>query len=75
MLGALAEALPDEGRNVITRVEFADGWGDMFHIRLHTVVPRLGEAGERLVDEVRTRIAEAVGARRHYVEIVWSSSS
>lgn len=73
MLAALSEAMPEGGENLLTRAEFRDGWGDVLHIRLHTRAPRLGSEADRFFEQVRELIAEGIGPRRHWVEIVWSS--
>ncbi len=72
VLQAVAESLPDDGENVLTKLEVYEGWGDILVVRLH-VSDRAGDRG--LAKRARELVADAVGERRHQVEIVWYSTT
>ena len=70
ILQGIAEAMPLQGDDVVTRVEIRDGWGGAIHVRVHSLLPRGGD--QELGMRIRTSIARLV-AERHRVEIVWAS--
>jgi hypothetical protein len=72
VLQAVAGSLPDDGENVLTKLELYEGWGDILVVRLH-VADRAGDRG--LAKRVRESVTDAVGERRHQVEIVWCSAA
>jgi len=70
VLLALAQALPDEGSDLVTRLEIHDGWGGAVHVRIQTQVPR-SAAGRELETRLRAAVGTALGQRRHRVEMRW----
>lgn len=71
VLDALARAMPQDGEDLVTRVDIRSGWAGAVHVRIHTLLPRLG--GEELGDRIRRAVEEAVPTR-NTVEIVWGSA-
>jgi hypothetical protein len=71
---AIAQVLPDDGHNYLTKVDVRRGWGDILNVRLHTTMPR-NEGGRELGERLRSAIGEALGDERHFVEMVWGASS
>ncbi|MDA8310477.1 MAG: hypothetical protein M0Z46_07665 [Actinomycetota bacterium] len=71
VLEALAQALPEDGEDLVTRVDIRNGWAGAVHVRVHSLLSRA--AGEELGERVRRAVADAVSSR-HTVEIVWSSA-
>jgi hypothetical protein len=70
VLAALAKALPDEGRNLITRVEITKGWGDAIHVRIFSGASRTSEPME-LRGIFTEAIDEALRDERHLVSLEW----
>jgi hypothetical protein len=73
LFSAIAQALPDDGRDYLTKLVIRRGWGNVLNVQLHTTLPR-SEAGRELGDQLRAAIAEVLGEERHHVEIVWGAS-
>jgi hypothetical protein len=74
ILSAIADALPDDGRIYITKVEIHPGWGDIVNIRLHAPAVR-SEAVPEEWRTLRSGISSALGEMRHSVDIVWEGLS
>lgn len=74
VLSAIAEVLPDDGHNYLTKVDIRRGWGDVLNVQLHTTMPRT-EGGRELGEKLRDAIDKALRDERHLVEIVWGASS
>lgn len=72
ILRALAEALPEEGEDILTGLEIRDAWGDAVLVRLHTRATR-SPATDQLAERLRMAVLGEVGDLRHRVEIVWGS--
>jgi hypothetical protein len=72
VLAAIAEVLPDDGHNYLTKLEIRHGWGDILNVQLHTTMPR-SETGRQFGDQLRDAIGNALGDERHHVEIVWGA--
>jgi hypothetical protein len=70
LLLAIAEALPEEGHDLVTRLEIWEGWGSVVHVRVHTGLPR--SVGQRPLTEIKGAIESSLGSQRHRVEIAWS---
>lgn len=71
VLQALASVLPDDGADLVTRVDIHDGWGGAIHVRVHTGLDRARHK------ELATQIRQAVGRElnvRHRVELVWAAA-
>jgi hypothetical protein len=66
ILLGLANALPHEGDNVITRLDIRMGWGDAIAVHIHTGAPVQGEtANVRAV--LKRAIDQVMGDQRHIV--------
>ena len=74
VLSAIAEVLPDDGHNYLTKVDIRRGWGDVLNVQLHATMPRTEDERE-LGEKLRAAIDEALRDERHLVEIVWGASS
>jgi hypothetical protein len=74
ILSAIAQVLPDDDQNYLTKIDIRRGWGDVLNVRLHTTMPRT-EYGREFGQRLREAIGEALGEERHLVEIVWGTSS
>jgi hypothetical protein len=72
VLSAIAQVLPDDGHNYLTKLDIRRGWGDVLHVRLHTTVPP-SAAGREFGDRLRDAIGQALGDERHSVVIVWGA--
>lgn len=72
VLAAVADALPDEGDGVLTRLELRDSWGGSVLVRVHSMLLRTDD--EQLHARVGSAVAQALGDRRHVVEVVWGSA-
>lgn len=70
VLTALADALPPEGNDVVTRIDIHRGWGDVIQIRIHSRLARDAE----LAGSFRRAVAAKLEAR-HRIEIVWASTA
>ena len=73
VLSAIAQVLPDDGHNYLTKVDIRRGWGNVLNVQLHTTMPRT-EGGREFGQKLRNAIGEALGEERHFVEIVWGAS-
>jgi hypothetical protein len=73
VVSAIAQVLPDDGRDYLTKLDIRRGWGNVLNVRLHTTLPP-SEAGRELGDQLRAAIAEALQDERHHVEIVWGTT-
>jgi hypothetical protein len=72
VLAAIAEVLPDDGRNHIARLDVRRGWGNILNIRLYaTASPATG--GRELETKLRRAINAAMGDERHSIEFVWGA--
>jgi hypothetical protein len=67
---AVANALHEDSRSVISALKLRRGWGDVVNVRIHT--PLSLQQREELVP-FQAAIEEALGGQRHRVEIVWES--
>jgi RNA binding exosome subunit len=74
VLSAIAQVLPDDGHNYLTKVDIRRGWGDVLNVQLHTTMSRT-EGGRALGEKLRDAIDEALRDERHVVEIVWGARS
>jgi hypothetical protein len=72
VLAALAQVLPDDGCNHLTRLDFHHGWGDTLNVRLHTTMPP-SEIGRELGAKLREAVDNALIGQRHTVDIVWDA--
>ena len=72
VLSAIAQVLPDDGHDYLTKLDIRRGWGNVLYVRLHTTVPP-SEAGREFGGRLRDAIREALGEERHSVEIVWGA--
>jgi hypothetical protein len=69
VLTGLAEALPEEGRNLITRVDIKRGWGETVMVRVYSGA--LGGQPSELKAIFKAAIDEVLGDERHDVQVVW----
>jgi hypothetical protein len=72
VLSAIAQVLPDDGRDYLTKVDIRRGWGDVLNVQLHTAMP-CSEVGRELGEKLRDAVGEALRDERHVVEIVWGA--
>jgi RNA binding exosome subunit len=73
VLSAIAQALPDDGHNFLTKLVIRRGWGNVLNIQLHTTMPQ-SEVGREFGEQLRDAIDEVLRDERHLVEIVWGAS-
>jgi hypothetical protein len=71
VLEAVAEAMPRQGGNVVTRVDIVDGWGGLIQVRVHTLLSR--DADSELPARLGAAMARSVSGR-HRVGVVWASA-
>lgn len=71
VLQAVAQVMPDDGEDVVTRVDIRSGWAGAVHVRVHSRIRR--SAGDELGPRLR-RLLDEVHHGRHTVEIVWGSA-
>jgi hypothetical protein len=67
ILLGLANALPDEGENLITRLDIRKGWGDAIAVHIHTGAPVQAENAQNVRAVLKRAIGEAMGDQRHIV--------
>ncbi len=74
VLSSIAEVLPDDGHNYLTKVDIRRGWGDVLNVQVHTTMTR-AEGGRVLGEKLRDAVHEALRDERHFVQIVWGTGS
>ena len=72
VLAAVAQVLPDDGQNHLTRLDIHHGWGDTLNVRLHTTMPQ-SAIGREFGVKLREAVDGALIDQRHTVEIVWDA--
>jgi hypothetical protein len=74
LLLGLADALPDEGHNLITRIDIRKGWGNAISVRIHA-----GASAQHGPIDVKRQFKKAVddamGTERHLVMVEWDYSA
>ncbi|HVA06165.1 MAG TPA: hypothetical protein VNG12_05415 [Acidimicrobiales bacterium] len=70
VLAALAEALPDDGRNLITRVDVSRMWGDAVQVKIFTSASIHHEPRE-LRPLFQKAVDDALGEERHLLSVEW----
>ena len=72
VLIAVADSLPERGDDVLRSLEIREIWGGTVLVRLHVPGPP-GGAGRDSLDRLRQAVEDALGGRRHRVELVSTS--
>jgi hypothetical protein len=74
VLTGLASVLPQEGRNLITRIDISRAWGDAIQVKIYAGASLEHEPVE-LRPIFKKAVDDALGQQRHLVEIVWDYRS
>jgi hypothetical protein len=70
VLIGLANALPEEGYNFITRIDIGRGWGDTVLVKIHASSSLQHEPVD-LRSAYKKAIGEVLGDERHLVQLEW----
>jgi hypothetical protein len=74
VLTGLASALPEEGRNLITRIDIKRVWGDATQVKIYAGAS-LGHEPVELKPIFKKAVDDALGHQRHLVDIAWDYHS
>ena len=69
VLLGLAEALPQDGYNVLTGIDMRTGWGDTIFVTIRSGIPP--ESRDEVGSRYRMAVAGALGPARHHFHVQW----
>jgi hypothetical protein len=72
--GALSDALPNNGFDLVNEVDVHRGWGDVYFVMIHSGL-HYEDAHPKLKRMVHTVVDSVMPDVRHRVKIVWASES